>query len=119
MVEEKKVPEPSILDDINDESDQAQAISDFRSLVKHNGWRRIVKYYEDVMRYHQAQLNGDGDVQAIKSMSDLSLVRFKRDSAERLTNLPEILIGLIKFESDDIELDPHYVPDDFDDNIGK
>lgn len=113
----EKINEPTILDQINDEDDQRQAIIDFKSLVKHNGWRRIAQYYHDVMVYHQQQLNGDQDVEAIKSMADLKIIRFKRDMAERMVNLPDILIGLIEMDSEEIIRDPHFTPDDFNDKI--
>lgn len=114
-----KVKEPTILDKIEDESDQKQAVADFRSLIKNNGWKRIVKYYQDVMIYHQSQLNGDKEVEEIKSINDLKLVRFKRDSAERLTNLPEILLDIIELKSEEIDFDPHFTPSDFDDKLDK
>ena len=96
---------PSILDHINDENDEANAISDFRSLIKHNGWQRIVRYLSDKAEHHQEQLNSSDE---IKSMEDLRIIRFKRNMAEQLTNLPEILTEIIETRKrdDEDDLDP-------------
>ena len=119
MSKDKLVEEPTILDHIEDAGDEQQAIADFRSLINHNGWRRVVKYYQDVMYYHQAQLNGDDEVEDIKTIEDLKLIRFKRDTAERMTNLPDILLGIIELKSEEEDFDPHFNPDDFNDKLKK
>lgn len=109
--------EPSILDDINDVAEQKQAIADFRALIKTPGWRRISKYYQDLANYYQQQINGDVEEEIIKNMADLKLARFKKGLVEKHINLPDILIGIIEMQQEEIEFDPHFKPEDFNDKL--
>lgn len=108
--------EPTIISSmgIKDDNDVARIKNELGSLMKHPGWQRISDYYKALMDYHQYQLNND---EGITTISDLKVVRFKRDTAEQLVNLPEILIGLISIEMESPVLDPHFTADDFNDKL--
>lgn len=87
------------------------AKEDFQNLLNHPAWQRIIKYYDEKIKYFEKILNGDikkdDETEYIQSMNDLQRYRDRRNMALQFRNLPEILIGIEEFnETKEPDFDP-------------
>lgn len=114
----RKTQEPTIFDQIEDKDDEQQAIRDFNNLKRHAGWKRIVDYLTGQMQYEQTKINGDFDVpeptDPVQFQNYIKLNRFKKDFAEKMIDLPDILVAYIEKQIEDPTGDPYYTADELD-----
>lgn len=109
---DKPVATEPRIDTFSDDDERRQAITDFNSLKVHPGWKRIEKYYKECAAYYQRQLNGEADMPEVESIADLKLLRYKRNAAEKMSEIPDILAGFLEMNQEDLNLDPFFLPEE-------
>lgn len=109
--------EPKITDQITSDDDRAQAIADFNALKNTRGWQRIVEYYEGKVKFHILQLTGELGDEAIESMEDLKLIRYKLNSCEQFKNLPDVLSGFLALNDKEESFDPYATSEDIEQDL--
>lgn len=100
-MDSKQEPKPEV------QKSEIQLVrEEMNSLQQHPGWRRIVRFLQKKIDFHQLQLNeGTGDNETIE---DVKLTRAKKNITEQLMNLPDILATMMeKAQGEDINLDPY------------
>ncbi len=101
----------------NNESEREQATVEFLNLKNQAGWQRIIKYYEEKVKYLESLL-AEGD---IKDIPELKLIRARRNMAIQFMNLPDLILEFIeRKEGVSPDLDPYDsepVVDNVEDNV--
>lgn len=101
MAKKKKNTEPKFI--LNTPEEIKQAREELETLKHNLGWKRIVKFLDEKIKYHEKQIL-DGE---IKDMAELNLIRAKRDIVLQTRNLPDIIIESFNIEMAVPELDPY------------
>lgn len=86
------------------QSDREQAESEFANLKNQAGWQRLIKYYDEKIKYFDIIL-AEGEIEDIPQ---LKLIRARRNMAIQFRNLPDIILEFLeKSEGFTPELDPY------------
>lgn len=78
------------------EQEAAIVLAQYKQLLLHPGWMRIVKFYKTKIELYKEELLSKD----IKSLDELERIRNKIDLCTQMINLPEILIADIETNKD-------------------
>ena len=98
---EQPVTNPNIT--FKDKNEQMTVAQQLLELRTHAGWMQLQKYLNEKIKYFDYLLQ-QGE---IKTLAELSLIRYRRNLTEQFVNLPEILTAFIEANNREIKFDPY------------
>lgn len=100
-MEQPVVTNPDIT--FKDKNEQMTVAQQLSELKNHAGWKQLQVYLTEKIKYFDYLLqNGE-----IKTLGELSLIRYRRNLTEQFVNLPEILTAFIEANNKEIKFDPY------------